>query len=137
VQEVLETVLGQLELNHHQSFTTCKGFFESILDSTHAFHFILEQFRNNVINARENILDGIGLPNLKLFGFLVLAWAVVFLILLKGIQSTGKAAYVLAVFPYVILVILLIRALTLEGSMKGIKYLFKPQWDKILDPKVW
>lgn len=96
-----------------------------------------ELFRKNVINARENIIDGIGLPSLHLFGYLILAWFVVFLILLKGIQSTGKAAYVLAVFPYIVLAILLVRALTLEGSMNGIIYLFKPQWDKILEPKVW
>ena len=68
------------------------------------------------MHAKENILDGIGFPNLTLVGLLIATWAIVFLILLKGIKSVGKAAYVLAIFPYVILSILLVRALTLEVS---------------------
>jgi solute carrier family 6 (neurotransmitter transporter, glycine) member 5/9 len=35
------------------------------------------------------------------------------------------------------LVTLLVKTLTLEGSFDGIVYLFKPQWDKILEPSVW
>lgn len=66
------------------------------------------------MHARENILDGIGWPILNLVGLLIISWGIVFVTLLKGIKSAGKAAYVLAVFPYVILIVLLIRALTLE-----------------------
>lgn len=67
-----------------------------------------------MVHSKENISEGIGWPIWNLFGYLVLTWALVFVILLKGIKSAGKASYVLAVFPYVILVILLIRSLTLE-----------------------
>lgn len=82
-------------------------------------------------------MNGIGWPIWNLIGFLILSWAIVFIILLKGVKSAGKAAYVLAIFPYVVLIILLIRALTLPGAFNGIKYFFMPQWDKILEPKVW
>ena len=61
----------------------------------------------------------------------------VFIILVKGVKSSGKASYVLAIFPYVVLSILLARALTLPGAMNGVKYFLAPQWNKILDPKVW
>lgn len=77
------------------------------------------------------------MPIWNLVGFLALSWMLVFLILLKGIRSSGKAAYFLAIFPYVVLIILLIRALTLPGAFNGIRYFFTPQWDKILEPKVW
>jgi solute carrier family 6 (neurotransmitter transporter, glycine) member 5/9 len=90
-----------------------------------------------VIQANESLLDGIGAPVWNLVGFLALSWTIVFLILLKGIKSAGKASYVLAIFPYVILLVLLVRALTLPGSFDGIKYFFAPQWDKIFEPKVW
>lgn len=56
---------------------------------------------------------------------------------MRGVKSSGKASYVLAIFPYVVLLILLVRALTLPGSIDGIKYFLMPQWDKILEPKVW
>jgi solute carrier family 6 (neurotransmitter transporter, glycine) member 5/9 len=71
-------------------------------------------FRNDVIHAKENISEGIGWPIWNLLGFLILSWGLVFVILLKGIKSAGKSSYVLAIFPYVILVILLVKALTLE-----------------------
>lgn len=43
----------------------------------------------------------------------------------------------MALFPYVIMIILLIRAVTLDGAIDGIIYFLKPQWDKILEPQVW
>lgn len=54
-----------------------------------------------------------------------------------GVRSAGKVSYFLALFPYVVITILLVRACTLPGAINGIIYFLKPQWDKILDPKVW
>ncbi len=42
----------------------------------------------------------------------------------------------MATFPYVILVILLVRGVTLEGYMEGIKFYIIPKWDKLLDVNV-
>lgn len=81
--------------------------------------------------------DGVGSLNWNLVGFLAMSWFVVFLILVKGIKSSGKASYFLAIFPYIMLTTLLVKTLTLEGSMDGIIYFFKPQWNKILEPGVW
>lgn len=64
------------------------------------------------------------------------AWFVIAAVLVKGIRSSGKASYFLALFPYVIIGVLLIRAVTLDGAMNGIIYFIKPRWDKILDPDV-
>lgn len=94
-------------------------------------------FRKEVLHERENINDGIGLPNWELVIGLFVSWAVIFLIIIRGVKSSGKASYFLAIFPYVVLLILLIRALTLEGSIDGIIYFIKPQWEEILNPKVW
>uniref|UniRef100_T1GY81 Sodium-dependent nutrient amino acid transporter 1 n=1 Tax=Megaselia scalaris TaxID=36166 RepID=T1GY81_MEGSC len=94
-------------------------------------------FVKEVLHERENINDGIGLPNWELVIGLFVSWAVIFLIIIRGVKSSGKASYFLAIFPYVVLLILLIRALTLEGSIDGIIYFIKPQWEEILNPKVW
>lgn len=59
------------------------------------------------------------------------------MLVIKGIKSSGKASYFLAIFPYVILFGLLIRAVTLDGAFEGIKYFITPQWDKLLDTEVW
>ena len=42
-----------------------------------------------------------------------------------------------AIFPYVVLSILCVKALTLEGALDGIKYLFTPDWDRLTESQVW
>ncbi|XP_028518144.1 sodium-dependent neutral amino acid transporter B(0)AT2 isoform X2 [Exaiptasia diaphana] len=68
---------------------------------------------------------------------LLLAWVVVWLCMMKGVQSAGKAVYFTATFPYIVLIIFFGRGITLPGCFDGIKYMFKPQFDMILKPGVW
>ena len=42
-----------------------------------------------------------------------------------------------ALFPYIILLILLIRAATLPGFLNGVEFYIVPQWERILDINVW
>ena len=42
-----------------------------------------------------------------------------------------------ALFPYLILVILLVRAATLPGYMDGITFYLTPQWERLADIRVW
>ncbi len=43
----------------------------------------------------------------------------------------------IATFPYLVLIILLIRGVTLEGSGQGIKYYINPDFKQILSIKTW
>ncbi|XP_063994384.1 sodium-dependent nutrient amino acid transporter 1-like [Diachasmimorpha longicaudata] len=94
-------------------------------------------FSKAVLKEKANIDDGIGLPDWKLTVCLLAAWACIFGVLAKGVKSSGKAAYFLAIFPYIIMIALLIRAVTLEGAINGIIFFIKPNWDKLFDPNVW
>jgi solute carrier family 6 amino acid transporter-like protein 5/7/9/14 len=69
----------------------------------------------------DNVQDGIGTPEWKLTLCLLGAWIFVFLSLIKGVQSSGKVAYFTAIFPYIVLFILLIRGVTLPGAWTGMK----------------
>ncbi|CAF5056237.1 unnamed protein product, partial [Rotaria magnacalcarata] len=40
-------------------------------------------------------------------------------------------------FPYIVLLILVIRGCTLDGSKEGLLYFFKPKWSDLLKPEVW
>ncbi|EDO46588.1 predicted protein, partial [Nematostella vectensis] len=68
---------------------------------------------------------------------LLLSWIIVFLCIMRGVKSGGKAVYVTATVPYIVLTIFLIRGLTLDGAVDGIKHMFTPQFDKLKDPQVW
>ncbi|XP_041810742.1 sodium-dependent neutral amino acid transporter B(0)AT3-like [Chelmon rostratus] len=68
---------------------------------------------------------------------LATAWCVVYICFIKGIESMGKAVYVTATFPYLVLTIFLIRALTLPGATDGLVYLFTPDWEILKNPQVW
>ena len=89
-----------------------------------------------MLQQAKNIDDGIGAPEWRLALCLLFSWIIVAFILMKGVASSGKAAYFTAIFPYVVLVTLLIRGVTLEGAVDGILFFITPQWDKILTPQV-
>ncbi|KAF5913293.1 hypothetical protein HPG69_016909 [Diceros bicornis minor] len=62
---------------------------------------------------------------------LLLAWVIVFLCILKGV------VYFTATFPYLILLMLLVRGVTLPGAWKGIQFYLTPQFHHLLSSKVW
>ncbi|KAL3980872.1 peroxin-5 [Sarotherodon galilaeus] len=65
------------------------------------------------------------------------AWCIVYICFIRGIETIGKAIYATATFPYLVLTIFLIRALTLPGANDGLIYLFTPNWETLKNPKVW
>ena len=99
---------------------------------------------NDALDASESISYARTF-NWKLFLCLLLAWVVVYLCLFRGIKSSGKVSYSLlscncdrmqfpsvqviyftATFPYLVLICLFFRAITLEGAGTGLKFLFLP-----------
>ncbi|XP_074653462.1 sodium- and chloride-dependent glycine transporter 1-like [Tubulanus polymorphus] len=65
------------------------------------------------------------------------AWFIVYVCLCRGVKSSGKVIYVTATAPYVCLVALLIRGVTLPGAVDGIMYYIVPDWSKLLSVKIW
>lgn len=90
-----------------------------------------------VLEEKDSIEDGIGLPSWKLTLCLLVSWISVILITSQGVKSSGKASYFLAIFPYIILFSLLIRAVTLDGAATGILFFVTPEWSKLFEPSVW
>lgn len=90
-----------------------------------------------MLNEKETIDDGIGWPSLELAACLFGSWVCIFLVLAQGIRTTGKVTYFLAIFPYIMMIALFGRAVTLEGAIEGIMFFLTPKWDKLFEPAVW
>ncbi|XP_049860179.1 sodium- and chloride-dependent GABA transporter 1-like [Schistocerca gregaria] len=73
----------------------------------------------------------------SLMGCLALAWLIAFLCVFKSVKTTGKIVYFTAIFPYFVLLALLIRAATLEGALDGVLFYVTPQWAALGDAAVW
>jgi len=97
-----------------------------------------EYFRRSMLLMDDDTtLDNLGSMNWKLAGCLVLSWIVVMACLIKGVKSAGKVVWFTALFPYFVLVLLLIRGVTLPGAAEGILYFISPDWEKLLSVNVW
>ncbi|XP_072510175.1 sodium- and chloride-dependent betaine transporter isoform X2 [Notamacropus eugenii] len=97
---------------------------------------VIEFWENRVLGITTGIHD-LGALRWELALCLLLAWIVCYFCIWKGIKTTGKVVYFTATFPYLMLVILLIRGVTLPGAYDGIMYYLKPDLDRLKDPQVW
>ncbi|RWS28104.1 Sodium- and chloride-dependent glycine transporter 1-like protein, partial [Leptotrombidium deliense] len=95
-----------------------------------------EYFHNFVLELTEGI-DVLGDIRWELAICLLICWLVVFFCLFKGVKSIGKVVYFTALFPYVVLTILLIRGLTLDGAYEGIRFYLTPDWVRLKEARVW
>ncbi|XP_052073480.1 sodium- and chloride-dependent glycine transporter 1-like [Mytilus californianus] len=95
-----------------------------------------EFWRENVLQMSSGIGE-FGTLNWKMMLCLFLIWLIVGLCVIKGVKSIGKIVYVTAILPYILLFIFLVHGLTLDGSVDGIIFFFKPDFSKAFTFKVW
>ncbi|ETI70748.1 sodium-dependent transporter [Neobacillus vireti] len=69
---------------------------------------------------------------------LLFVWAVTLFVLYRGVSKGIERLNKIFIPTLVIMfLIIVIRAVTLDGAAEGLNAFFKPNWDKMLDGKVW
>ncbi|KAG8230248.1 hypothetical protein J437_LFUL009786 [Ladona fulva] len=68
---------------------------------------------------------------------LLAVYLICYFSLWKGISTSGKVVWFTALFPYAVLLILLIRGVTLPGAGEGIRYYLSPNFSAITKAEVW
>ncbi|MBA7503944.1 hypothetical protein ES706_02569 [subsurface metagenome] len=79
----------------------------------------------------------LGAPIGSTVGFLALIWVVIYFIVFKGVGVIGKVAVWTVSIPWVLLVILAIRGLTLPGAVEGLNFYLTPNLAALGNAEVW
>ncbi|HIG0360862.1 sodium-dependent transporter [Clostridium sporogenes] len=86
----------------------------------------IPKYFSNFVGSKESLL------------WLALAMTLTFVIVCmgvsKGIERINK---IIMPFLFILFVILTIRSLTLDGANEGLKYLFIPRWESLLQVNTW
>ncbi|XP_070502342.1 sodium- and chloride-dependent GABA transporter ine-like isoform X2 [Chironomus tepperi] len=97
-----------------------------------------EEFFQNKVLQMSNGIEYPGGIRWDLVACLICAWILVYFAIWKSIKSSTKIRYFTASFPFVLIIIFLGRALTLEGAEKGLQYFFRPvDWSELKNSNVW
>ncbi|XP_071509078.1 sodium- and chloride-dependent glycine transporter 1-like [Diadema antillarum] len=96
-----------------------------------------EEFYRFHVKMQADGTNDLGAPVTHLMISLAIAWVIAFHIMLFGVKSFGKVAYILVGFHVLFLLVFLIRGALLDGAMDGIKLLFWPHVEKLCEVQVW
>uniref|UniRef100_A0A8C3T858 Transporter n=1 Tax=Chelydra serpentina TaxID=8475 RepID=A0A8C3T858_CHESE len=97
---------------------------------------VIEFWERRVLKISAGI-EHLGSLRWELALCLLLAWVICYFCIWKGVKSTGKVVYFTATFPYLMLVVLLIRGISLPGAMQGVLFYLYPDLTRLMDPQVW
>lgn len=96
-----------------------------------------EEFYDQKVLQVSKGIEDFGPLRWELVACLLCAWILVYFALWKSIKSSAKVRYVTATFPFLLIIILMANAVSLEGAYVGLRYFFRPDWRLLGDAKVW
>lgn len=93
-------------------------------------------FFNDVLHISSGVSE-VGFISVPIIFCLVAVWLLVYFSIWKGVKSVGNVVLITMPLPVILLLLLLVRGITLPGSMTGILYYIKPDFKALLDFEVW
>ena len=79
----------------------------------------------------------LGAIRLNIVWPLIITWVAMYFCIFKGVRLVGKIVWLTVPLPWLMLLILAVRGLTLKGSMQGLVYYLDPVWSELAKPITW
>jgi len=79
----------------------------------------------------------LGAIRLNIVWPLIITWVTMYFCIFKGVRLVGRIVWLTVPLPWLMLLILAVRGLTLEGSMQGLVYYLDPVWSELAKPITW
>lgn len=95
-----------------------------------------DYFFRSVLHLNDNKFELGEMKYELLLGYLI-CWFLIYLCVRRGIELSGRLAIVSVTATIVLLLVLLLRVLSLPGSLSGIAYLVKPDLGKLFTIDLW
>jgi NSS family neurotransmitter:Na+ symporter len=85
----------------------------------------------------DNPTFALGAPRLWVLVGTIAAWVLVYLCLFRGVKWVSKVVLITVPLPWIMLVILTVRGLTLDGAIQGLEFYLEPRWEKLAEAETW
>ena len=112
-----------------------KSFFILILRPTSKIYF------DEIVLQKSSSISDFGSLRPELVLALLATWITIYFCIFRGTAWIGKVIHFTAIMPYIILVALAVRGLTLPGAGLGVQYLLglrgETDWSLLLTAKPW
>lgn len=92
-------------------------------------------FFSHILNYGDGFTLG-GIRSTVLLAML-LSWGMIYLSLFKGVKWVSKVVLITVPLPWIMLLILAVRGLTLEGATTGLHFYLEPHWAKLAEVDTW
>lgn len=93
-------------------------------------------FYNNILNISDGI-GTLGAFNIPILISLFFVWLLIYFSIWKGVNSISRVISIIVPLPVILLLILLVRAVTLDGAGPGIAAYLTPSLSALMSVDVW
>ncbi len=87
--------------------------------------------------GRQEGLAALGALRMNIFWPLAITWIAMYLCIFKGVNLVGRIVWLTVPLPWLMLLILTVRGMTLEGAVQGLAYYLDPVWSELAKPTTW
>ncbi|MDW6001320.1 sodium-dependent transporter [Vibrio mangrovi] len=95
-------------------------------------------FFSNYLGLGENTPTNLGGIRWNIALTVALAWVITYIAIVNGVKSgIERASKVMMPILFIMVLVLIVRMSVLPGALDGVNYMFKPDFSKIWDVKVW